>query len=122
MHETLPANMHETLPAVYYIDSTIGFHFLHRSCLNRSYGEKLEGKPERILHVLQCVTKLIPKNACCLCYCQHTHWRARMIQDEMVWLPGPRTPKLPNILGDVMIVLYHMHPEIWHTIQIKAWD
>ena len=21
-----------------------------------------------------------------------------------------------------MIVLYHMHPEIWHTIQIKAWD
>ena len=45
-----------------------------------------------------------------------------MIQDEMAWLPGLRTPKLPNILGDVMIVLYHMHPEIWHTIQIKAWD
>ena len=60
MHETLQTNMHETLPAVYYNDSTIGFHFLHRSCLNRSYGKKLEGKTERILHVLQCV-KINPK-------------------------------------------------------------
>lgn len=83
MHETLPVNIHKTLPAVYYNDSTIGFRFLHKFCLTAM--EKIRRKARKdfaCVTMLHFVTKLISQNACCLCYCQQTHWRARMIQDE----------------------------------------
>lgn len=73
-------NMHETLPAVYFNNWTIGFR--STTILSRSYGENIRKARKDFVCVtmLHFVTKLMPGNACCLCYCQHTHWRARMIQ------------------------------------------
>ena len=85
MHETLPVNMHETLPAVYCNDSTIGFRLIFYINFVSQLWRKIRRKARKDfawVTMLHFVTKLISKNACYLCYCQHPHWRARMIQDE----------------------------------------